>query len=1015
MTPRSPDPEAFRRRVRQLIDRLGFTDDEDYVVEPEGLPTSQTSHSLRSAFETMGVVGAFCPKSTLGIGSDRAIPVLYLAVTDDEGRDAVHRKVWSQSVVPYLLLATPSGFEVRNGFDYRGTRDAVAWTALDEGALPPSLTSLSAGALRSASAWRGFHMPTRVDERLGRAVRELSRRVVADGSALSGRPAVVNAVIGRFLYLYVLIDRGVVDQRWVDTLRVDGRPACASVTLREGFGPDEPRPGVWAAEDVWRLFDAIDAVLNGSPFPVRRRDRALLDGATLHVVRSALRRDELVDGKVQYGFLDVDYATIRTETIAALYENFFELEEGPRKRQDGAFYTPPFLVDYVVDEVDARKPFGSGSLIVDPACGSGAFLVAGFRRMIERMRADGRALDARALHDTLANCILGFEIKRQAVNVARFSLYLTMLDYVAGLSLADVPRVMEGRPLFPDLRRRVMLRDAFRRLPRRARRRATHVLANPPWTQVRSATPAAAYRDRAASRPGRVPLMALGDGIAEAFYWRAVNDVCARDGVVAMVLPTKSFIAPSKGPFPSALASESRIIGITNLAHFRERLFATARAAATVVFATPEAPRPLDWTWLYSPKVSSQPVGSNGHPWAIVVDPGQVETVRQADFLLPGHEWFRTLMLQPLDRLLARSLSEGRGASGGDVAPALADLDGSSRPSIAGRVSGTPTLGDFMDALGIEVRRGGTPEETGLPARLLLNTKSNDYRARLGLGSNRSRDYRLGDDDLARVRPGYTRAFRGPVLLMPRSQAPSHLADHPVGFASTLLGVHFASEDAPRAERTAILREIAAYARTSVGRYLLALFGRTWVFDQRRFEGRDLRRLPFPYGGIDDLMTTPVSGFADEDFTSFCATRFQVGALFETAVREHHDLREKYQDGRRPYEGTKETDERQRLSYKDVLIAELTRLVGDVPLLLDSMDPPSAGTVRFRLRFGVGGDAPPRRTLPEIRLAEEASLTLRETDDGAFADFVKPDMRSAWTAERAYADALLTARRVFEA
>lgn len=978
-----PTSVEYQARVDQLLRLLGMADDSDYFVEPNAIGTIQVAHAVRAAFQRMGVVGVFCPESSLGGGGDRRVPVLYIAKAHDADADALHRSVWSQSVVPLLLIATERGFQIRNGFDYR-EHAQWPWAELDRDHLPQSLLSLTPQALRSSASWRDFHVPTRVDERLGRSIRELSAQVVHRDGALAGRLDVVNALVGRFLYLYVLIDRGIIDQRWIDRLEWSGRPACPSIRIDEGFATDQPNPKIWPAQQVWRLFDAIDQQLNGSIFPLSVRDRRQVSAETVHFIRRVLRSDDVRDGQQQYGFLDVDYATIRTETISALYECFFELEDERGKREEGAFYTPPFLVDYIVDELDGIHPIDSQSLVVEPACGSGAFLVASFRRIVEKERRKG-PVTAQHLHQLLSKCVAGFEIKRHAANVARFSLYLTMLDYLPGLSLHDVSRAMDGRQLFPRLLDRVRTRDAFLPIPKELRRTATHVLANPPWTNVPDNSRAARYRATLTSTE-ESKLLSPKDGMAETFYWRALRDLCAPSGHIAMVLPTKSFISPSATTFPTAVAGSSRILGITNLAHFRERLFANAREAATVVFAGPALPNPLDWTWRYSPKPSSQPVGHDGIPWAIVVDRGQVERFRQSDLLLADHEWFRDLMLQPLDRQFASTLSSSR--NGKEL-----------------------SVGAFMDSVGLVVRRGGSPAETRLPPQLLLNTKSNDYRIRLSPAPGMGPDYRLAPEDLSRVPRSFRSAFQGPMLLMSRAQAGALLVNYPVAYSSSLLGIYFATAELPREQRLMVLEQIGAYPRTSVGRYLLALFGRLWVFDQRRFEAKDLRRLPFPFGSIADLIENPVTSFADGDFTAFCRERFGATALFEKAVSEHHNLREGYQDGRKPIEGSRPTKAEDRVAYTDVFSEQLSGMLAE-PVRI-SFESPSAGSVAFT---AILGDPAARVAVhTRNRIGEELSLSVQNYPHGASIGIVKPDVRSAWTAERAYSDALAALRGIMAA
>jgi hypothetical protein len=945
----------------------------------------------------MGVIGAFCPRSSLASGKARPVPIVYVVKAENaEEANESHRAIWSQSVVPQLVIATPTHFQIRNGFDYRAAGPDWPWNILEDDDLPAALVSLTASAIRSAAAWGNFKMPTRVDERLGKAIRALSTDIRKDREQIRERPDIINSAIGRFLYLYMLVDRGILDQTWVAALKTkSGKAACPAIDVNEGFGEDDRRPTPWPANQVWRLFDAIDDVLNGSIFPLTRAQRGMLDTDTLHLIRRALRSDTLEDGKQQYGFLDVSYASIRTETVSAIYECFFELEAGAGKRELGAFYTPPFLVDYILDEINEISPMSTSSMVADPASGSGAFLVGGFRRIIEHERRDGRQPDARRLHEILSTNIVGMELKQQAANVARFSLYLTMLDYLPGVTLANVQNVMDGGRLFPELADRLIVRDAFQRLPRGMRNCATHVVGNPPWTKLEEDSPARRYRERLLATAGKddPPFLGPNGTMAETFFWRAIRDICSPSGHLAFVLPTKSFIAPAASDFPEGLASRITLHGITNLAHFRERLFANSREAATVIFAAPTEPGPFQRAWRYSPKASSQPVGADGTMWAIVVDRGQVERFRQSDLLLKEHEWFRDLMLQPLDRMLASILEDRR-----------------SRDQAL-------TIDGFLHRHGMSVRGGDSATRVKIPNDLILNTKSNDYRVRLGLLPGTRCDYELPQHVVEQLHTPYRILFQGPMILMSRNQTGFHVLDKPVAFSSSLMGLHFVTDELPSALRVPVLEQIAAYLKTSVGRYLLALFGRLWVFDQRRFETPDLRRLPFPYMDYQSLLEQPVTSFTDEEFTTHCQQAFRLEELFTLAVTEHHDLREKYQDGKRPTKGSDPVPDEKRSDYERILKSQLSGLLAGVPVrLAHDLESPTK-SIAFRVIIDPSGAFArlpvPRR--PTQEFAEEGAIGLDDRDGLAIANIIKPNMISAWTVERAYADALAVAQRILAA
>src|SRR3546814_14265782 len=106
--------------------------------------------------------------------------------------------------------------------------------------------------------------------------------------------------------------------------------------------------------------------------------------------------------------------------ISAVYDRFLK-EEAEKKSADGAFYTPMFLADIVVNQLwdeltDEQKIHG---IYCDPACGSGIFLVRPFQRLVAhhcqlKKRRHATWTDLKAI----ANRLHGGDINSSAVRVA---------------------------------------------------------------------------------------------------------------------------------------------------------------------------------------------------------------------------------------------------------------------------------------------------------------------------------------------------------------------------------------------------------------------------------------------------------------------------------------------------------------------------------------------------------------------------------------------------------------------
>ena len=450
--------------------RLGFAEGPDLICRWTAYKAKTSRHIVRQALETIKVTAVF------GFPSDRAdepssfTPVLYFAVaSSDEQANYLHKLVWSQGVVPILVIATPHALQIRKSLGPPSAKPiSVPWSKLEGGAeLPVELTSLTSVALRSSVVWNDFaiNRSGRVDKTILEAIKSLNDEVQAKVVSLKSEPALINAVIGRFIYLFVLIDRGIISPEWIGRLKNgSGKALCPIITdnLKQ---PSAALSDVqWPAREVWALFDAIDDVLNGTIFPVKAVDRRRIPTDALHLVRRAIRHgDKLGGGSRQLGFFDVSFATLRTETISAIYELFLFIEDSENKTEDGAFYTPPFLVDYVLDQVDRIKPFTRSSRVLDPAAGSGIFLVGAFRRILERTMPRGRWQEShfRRARALLQSAVFGIERNTQAANVARFSLYMTLLDYVENTKIEKLKKFVKRERVFPELTKNVLARDVF--------------------------------------------------------------------------------------------------------------------------------------------------------------------------------------------------------------------------------------------------------------------------------------------------------------------------------------------------------------------------------------------------------------------------------------------------------------------------------------------------------------------------------------------------------------------------
>ena len=192
------------------------------------------------------------------------------------------------------------------------------------------------------------------------------------------------------------------------------------------------------------------------------------------------------------------------------------------------------------------------------------------------------------------------------------------------------------------------------------------------------------------------------------------------------------------------------------MSHFRYRLFKGARNPTLAIFAQAKQPQALDPVWIYSPLLTSQPIGERGHLWSIIVSDLDIEHHRLRDLTRAADAWFWALMLRPIDRRFASYLK----------------LWGLRFDS---------TLGDFLYRARLVMARGGSPNQTGLPQALLLG--ATDIRDRLGLSGLGFGSY--PHEKIANSTPNapFTKMFSGNIVLIPRhTNEVSSVSDLRVGF-----------------------------------------------------------------------------------------------------------------------------------------------------------------------------------------------------------------------------------------
>ena len=217
-------------------------------------------------------------------------------------------------------------------------------------------------------------------------------------------------------------------------------------------------------EDAYRLFDWLNAKFNGDLFPgkgnsqVERAngwmiEKEFVKARHLSLLADFIRGDLNMPERQRCLWPQYAFDVIPLEFISSIYETFVT----DRATRDGIYYTPPYLVDFILDRVLPWDGVDWDLKIIDPACGSGIFLVKSFQRLVHRwkLKNRGKPVRVKTLRRLLERNIFGVDKDPHAVRVACFSLYLAMCDEIE-------PRYYWTQVTFPSMRqRRLVCSDFF--------------------------------------------------------------------------------------------------------------------------------------------------------------------------------------------------------------------------------------------------------------------------------------------------------------------------------------------------------------------------------------------------------------------------------------------------------------------------------------------------------------------------------------------------------------------------
>lgn len=469
-----------------------------------------------------------------------------------------------------------------------------------------------AGAFWSSPLGKRIDRRNRVDRQLLSEIAALERRLneltpptTSPDSERLAR-SMVQCLIGRCIFTWYLIDRGLANSR---SLPSDLRPSLSDMFA--------------TPKQALKLFAWLRSTFNGDLFSINDPDmeRHFLTQQHLDCIRMFAEGTSLVSGQEGQGRLfRFQFDKIPISLISTIYEQFAQSRDPDEASDQSLHYTPIEVVHLVLDPVFEGMP--RDAHILDPACGSGVFLVEALRKLVWRA-TDGSRPTRDLVRKILYRHLYGIDINESALQVAAFSLYLAALelDENPSSNIHDLKfEPLIGRTLFAadslDTTLPTGITDKLQE------RHFDAVVGNPPWKP--EPVDAAKKKSQGAGRYTEIP-----HHYPDLKFLRLADDLTAGVGRVGMVVKSTSFFSLSSKTVKARnkLIESHKPCALINLSYLRrERLFPTSIAPAILFFSRCKL----------MPKNEACLVGSI--PWSpdfartgiFHLDPGAIHTVSVA-------------------------------------------------------------------------------------------------------------------------------------------------------------------------------------------------------------------------------------------------------------------------------------------------------------------------------------------------------------------------------------------------